>query len=318
VSDVDFVISGNTFRSNTADFDGGGVEIRVVAEAENLVDPLDAEIRPAHATLEFANNLVVLNQVSNSYGDAVGAGALVFLQAFGGEQFNPDEPSRATVNMELNTFADNDADVGAGGVEIEAYTGVATGTADGVATLNFDSGIVSNNAIFGLGGPQPGVDEGVFTPGNDGINTAELTVNVSYSDIFGNVTNYESWVGDRTGQQGNISQDPLLDPVTFRPEPCSPTLDAAAPLIDFSLEPAPSGGRANMGHTGGTATATVSLADPTGDGEIDGIDVLHIAVAFGSSFGHPRWNAAADMDGDGIVDGDDLALVAAGFGQSCP
>jgi hypothetical protein len=317
-SNTDFVISGNTIRSNTADFDGGGVELRVTAEAEDFVDPVDGDIRPAHAAVDFSNNLVVLNQVSNSFGDGVGGGALAFLQAFGGEQFNPDEPSRATLNMELNTFADNIADLGAGGLEIEVYTGVATGTADGVATLNFESGIVSNNQIYGLGGPQPGVDEGVFTPGNDGINTAELTVNVSYSDVFGNDTDYEIWIGDRTGQEGNISLDPLLDEVTFVPASCSPTLDTADPLVDYSLEPAPSGGRANMGHTGGTAAATTSLADASGDAEVDGIDVLRIAVAFGSTFGQNRWDAAADMDGSGIVDGDDLALVAAGFGQTCP
>lgn len=318
LSNVDFVISGNTIRSNTADFDGGGAEIRIVAEAEDFVDPIDGQIRPANASIEFTNNLVALNSTANSFSDAVGGGALVFLQAFGGEQFNPDEPSRATADMELNTFVLNDSQAGAGGIEIEAYTGVAASTSDGVATLNFESGIVSENDIFGLGGPQPGTEEGVFTPGNDGINTAELTVNVGYSDVYGNTTDYESWVGDRTGTEGNITEDPLLDEVTYIPESCSPTLDAADPLIDFSLEPAPSGGRANMGHTGATATATVSLADASGDGEIDGIDVLHIAVAFGSSFGHSRWNAAADMDGSGIVDGDDLALVAAGFGQTCP
>lgn len=321
-ANIDFVISGNSIRSNTADLDGAGVEFRVVAEGADVIeDPLDTQIRTAWATVDFSNNLVALNEAANAaYGDAVGGGALVYLYASGGEPAVPDEPSRATVNMELNTFSDNVSQLGAGGVEVEVYTKPLGGSADGVATLNLDSTIVSDNSGFGIGGPLPGDELGVWTPGDDGVNTAEFMLNVSYSDVFANDTNYEYWVSDRTGQNGNISADPLLDAVgsTYVPEFCSPTVDAANPALDPALEPAPNGDRANMGHTGGTAAARISLADPSGDGAVDGIDVLRIAVAFGSTFGNARWNADADLDGSGIVDGDDLALVAAGFGQACP
>jgi len=88
--------------------------------------------------------------------------------------------------------------------------------------------------------------------------------------------------------------------------------------FDFSLEAKPDGGRANMGHTGGTADSTPSLADASGDGTVDGIDVLRIAVAFGSSFGDPRWDGNADLDSNNLVDGNDLAYVAGDFGQICP
>jgi len=318
-ANMDLVISGNRISNNVADLDGGGVEMRVRARADDNQAPIDALRAPSHATVDFSNNLVALNEAQNTYEDGVGGGALIYLESHGGEPLNPDEPSRAIVNMERNTFADNVSQEGAGGIEVEFYT-VEASLVSGVAEVNLDSEIVSDNSGFGLGGPYDQI--GVFSDGNDGINTFEITVDVSYSDFFANAdANYEdTWVYDRTGQQGNISADPLLETLnsTYVPEPCSPTLDAANPAFDYSLEPAPNGGRANMGHTGGTAAARASLADPSGDNAIDGIDVLHIAVAFGSSFPNPRWDAAADLDGSGIVDGDDLALVAAGYGQTCP
>jgi hypothetical protein len=98
---------------------------------------------------------------------------------------------------------------------------------------------------------------------------------------------------------------------------CSPTTDAADPAADWSLEPQPNGGRANLGHLGGTADATSSLPDVNGDLLVDGVDVLRIATAFASTAAQARYYAAADLDRDGDVDGDDLAYVAARFGRDC-
>ena len=58
------------------------------------------------------------------------------------------------------------------------------------------------------------------------------------------------------------------------------------------------------------------MTDP--DGLIDGIDILRIATAFGSSPGDPRYDAAANMDEFPLIDGLDLAFVASGFGDTCP
>jgi lysophospholipase L1-like esterase len=57
-------------------------------------------------------------------------------------------------------------------------------------------------------------------------------------------------------------------------------------------------------------------ADITGDGRIDGLDLIQLAIAFGSARGASRYDSAADLDGDGTVDGMDLAILADGFGST--
>jgi subtilisin family serine protease len=53
-------------------------------------------------------------------------------------------------------------------------------------------------------------------------------------------------------------------------------------------------------------------ADLTGDGSIDGADLVQLLAAFGTS------DAASDITGDGNVDGSDLVQLLSEFGQSCP
>jgi lysophospholipase L1-like esterase len=59
---------------------------------------------------------------------------------------------------------------------------------------------------------------------------------------------------------------------------------------------------------------------PPGDvdesGRVDGVDMIVLARAFGSSTGDLRFWRPADINGDGSVDGDDLAILAANFGRS--
>ncbi len=152
---------------------------------------------------------------------------------------------------------------------------------------------------------------------NNDLTGFGAAVTVAYSDVFGHPDGeYSTRVPDRTGVNGNISEDPLLDGAGI-PAECSPTIDAADPGLDFSAEPAPDGGRANMGHTGGTTAATPSLPDLNGDGVVDGIDMLRLSVSFGSTSADARYNSSVDVNGDGSVDGDDLALVAPDYGMSC-
>ena len=114
---------------------------------------------------------------------------------------------------------------------------------------------------------------------------------------------------------GFITDDPLLDAARI-PGICSPTIDAADPTIPVGAEPAPNGGRANMGHTGGQSNAATSLNDPSGDGVVDGVDIVRIGLSFGAGALDARFDAAADIDGNGMVDGNDLALVSAQYGIS--
>ena len=93
---------------------------------------------------------------------------------------------------------------------------------------------------------------------------------------------------------------------------------AGDPAIAPDLEPLPNGGRVNLGHLGNTASATRTFPDVNGDGTIDGLDVVRVAIAFAAMSPDPRYLAAADRDFNLIVDGDDLAYVTAFFAQSCP
>jgi parallel beta-helix repeat protein len=99
---------------------------------------------------------------------------------------------------------------------------------------------------------------------------------VTYCDVWGNVGGDYVKFAVQTGKHGNLSQDPLfadaaardfhlkspggrwtaagwvLDTVT------SPCLDAGDPKSACNLEPAPNGGRINMGAYGGTIYASKS------------------------------------------------------------
>lgn len=56
--------------------------------------------------------------------------------------------------------------------------------------------------------------------------------------------------------------------------------------------------------------------DVDGDGRVDGVDLVRLALAFGASRGAGRYDAAADLDGSGTVNGEDLAILASNFGRS--
>jgi hypothetical protein len=297
---MSFDIHDNRVMTNTSAISGGGMGLFVSADADPEFD-IGGPIAPAVATIDVANNLVSTNTAGGGPGGAVGGGVFALVQAFG--------EATSTLNLDLNTIVNNSAEAGAGGVEIEQFSlDDRLGMQEGQNAVLVDSTIVADNALFGFGGPAAG-DPGVLVDGSGFYN---LTFQVAYSDIAGNPS------GDieATLPQGGhdfITDDPLLN-ASGIPDMCSPTLDAANPAFPFALEPNPNGGRANMGHTGTTAQAVLSLADPSGDGVIDGRDILRIAAAFGTMLGELRYDLLADIDGNGLVDGNDLALVTADYG----
>lgn len=73
-----------------------------------------------------------------------------------------------------------------------------------------------------------------------------------------------------------------------------------------------------------TVTATFALVgnpsrlpgDVDRSGRVDGIDLGHIGVAFGSRAGDATWNPDVDLNRDGVVDGVDVAVFRANFGRS--
>lgn len=52
------------------------------------------------------------------------------------------------------------------------------------------------------------------------------------------------------------------------------------------------------------------------DGKVDIVDVVIVAIAFGSTSGASNWNPDADFNKDGIVDIFDVVLVTSNYGKS--
>lgn len=52
------------------------------------------------------------------------------------------------------------------------------------------------------------------------------------------------------------------------------------------------------------------------DGRVDGLDLLELALRFGSVNGGPRYGRHADLNRDDVIDGADLAILASNFGRS--
>ena len=212
--------------------------------------------------------------------------------------------ANARIELAFLTVASNETEVGAGGIEIEESHPANSVGSQGTTELVLTNSIIANNEGFGVGGSV--------------LPSASASVGVSYTDAFGNFSgNYEAQLGITPGTNGNISVDPALDAL-FLPRLCGPVVDAGDPAIPATLEPLPNGGRVNLGHLGNTGSATRTFPDVTGDGLIDGLDIVAIAVSFSAVSPDPRYSLAADRDLNGMVDGEDLAFVTAFYAQSCP
>jgi hypothetical protein len=239
--------------------------------------------------------------------DVIGAGVLVIPTAKG--------ESLAAVNMTTSTFVDNQmtADGFVGGVEVASLTQAdCFDFFDGMAQLNIERCIVANNHADGIGGPP--------IPG-----TTDLTVSVTKSSSFGNGDSnpnndpdrdYEDTIFPGGAPAGNILDDPLLDPVTFTPDLCSPVYDVGACSSDpdaVCLDDADCPGECVAEGAGYLASP-----DLNGDDAVDGVDVVRFSLAFGAEQSlDARYNPDADVNRDGEIDGVDLPLIAPLFGQEC-
>jgi len=285
-----FEARGNDVTSNQAYVGAGGM-------LDVFVDATNAYVA-SRASLVFERNRVADNGGDGDAAPQYGAGLEVGIEAGG--------PAIATADLRFNTIVRNLSDLAAGGIDVGVNTAFDySGTYEGLASLTLEDSIVADNEGFGIG----------KAPAISG-STDNWTWVIRYNDVFGNGQDYEPIVGIPPPEDRNISADPLLLALDV-PDICSPTTDAADPAEVFDLEPQPNGGRANLGHLGGTADATPSLPDVNGDLLVDGVDVLRIASAFASTAAQARFYAAADLDRNGIVDGDDLAYVATRFGKDC-
>jgi len=159
------------------------------------------------------------------------------------------------------------------------------------------------------------------------METAGFGVNTGIKATYSNIQMFDSdgfydptavWPGE-----GNINKDPLFISPVHRPYNfhltadewnISPSINAGNPIADYSQEPAPNGGRINMGAYGGTAEADCSdilrpvPSDADADLAVNMVDFAILADNWGLQGGNIK-NKGADADNNGIVDGRDLAIL---------
>jgi len=149
-----------------------------------------------------------------------------------------------------------------------------------------------------------------------GINSA---INVTYSNIqmFDSEGYYDPsavWPGE-----GNINKDPMfVNPIRWPLDlhllSTSPCVNAGDPFADYSLEPAPNGGRIDIGAYGGTTEATSSdilrpvPSDADANLKVNMADFAILANNWGLQ-GTSIKNKGADADNNNIVDGRDMSIL---------
>ena len=72
------------------------------------------------------------------------------------------------------------------------------------------------------------------------------------------VTNLAAWAYSLMQDRHSLSTDPQFATGGFQLQSTSPAIDAGDPSSSYSAEPAPNGGRVNLGYTGNTADANTS------------------------------------------------------------
>ncbi len=255
------LIQGNTIEDNVAVGDhGGGLFIGVV----------DARI---------TQNIIRRNEVGRELGYGFGSGLIVVNPGNSAEiSFNEvyenslavgavfiDEGARADIHHEL--IYDNQSTAGCeavGAIYVDGGAGVGSEVTISHVTVvgNVCENAVGGNGLRVEGGSTVRVTNSIFwnNAGDDFAVFDTATLALSYSD------SQETIEGT-----GNISADPLfVDEAAndYHLAPGSPCIDAGDPASAFDNEPAPNGGRADMGRYG-NATDTPPPDGPGGGGMDD-------------------------------------------------
>jgi hypothetical protein len=66
---------------------------------------------------------------------------------------------------------------------------------------------------------------------------------------------------------------------------------------------------------GSTILVTIP-GDVNGDRRVDIFDIVHMAGGYGTTAGHPKFNAASDINGDGDIDIFDIVIAATHYGET--
>jgi len=265
---TNFLITDNLIENNTGHSDhGGGVFIS--------------------GTGTITRNTFEGNVTGATYGYGWGGAICIFANPGG----------TTTVNLSYNTYCNNYAPSRGGAVFVDDgstvkmehellynNTSKESGSAifvddDGSgkwSTLNMNNCTVSGNSTDGaamyVNGSLVEVENSIFwNNGSDfqfvasGISQAKLTVtytltqqgytgtgNITSNPLFANAANGDFHLQSTNGRFNPANGQWVNDAAN------SPAIDVGNPLSDFSNEPAPNGGRVNLGFYGNTAEASKS------------------------------------------------------------
>jgi hypothetical protein len=255
---------------------------------------------------------------------------------------HPNPDSNSTPNCEIdNCVIINNSGYWSGGVSstynsyinftnstlvhnnVPPYTYLAGGLEVYYATADVNGLIIWGNLgqqiIQGAGSASAMGSGGAEMGGFSGNSTA---LNVTYSDVqmFNSEGFFDPtiiWPGE-----GNINLDPLFVDVRhgdFHLKAdgwdLSPCINTGDPFADCSLEPAPNGGRINMGAYGGTEEATSSAlvrpvpADADEDLAVNMVDFAILADNWHLEGANIK-NKKADLDNNNIIDEHDLFILS--------
>ncbi len=185
----------------------------------------DGSVGASKAVVVTAGHPIVTHNVFHSFFSSFATGV--------------DVSAGASVTVKNNTFANNI--LSGGGTLI--YSLYIRGNADGLA-------VVENNIVFN---------------NNVGIYLSAAGITANYNCVFGNT--YRNYDGPNAAPGAN---DLAVNPVfvnasnsDFRLKASSPCNDAGNPADPVGDEPAPNGGRIDMGAYGGTKNATVAALNPS-------------------------------------------------------
>lgn len=220
------------------------------------------------------------------------------------------------------------------GIGVYAYDGASILIGNNTILGNSSSGIVlfpgdyvarisSNIVAFNLGyGIEQGTGEAKAAMAYN-QQTAEPKIIIVYNDLWKNNAGAFSRMGDlfdvddinrMSSNTGNIEEDPLFvnlsfehpENMDFHLQPNSPAIDAGDPNLPFTREPAPNGGRVNMGAFGNTRGATTS---PVSGGP--NLLLSERGHDFGGILVYERsqpWMLTLSNQGDADLDISDLSL----------
>lgn len=263
------IVTNNSFTNNTSGGNGGG-------------------LRVDNALATFTNNIFSGNSATQGGGMALDNNASATLNGslvinnsattYGGGVFCSFSSSPTFTNI---LISGNTAALNGGGmflthaacptlINATIASNSATNDGGGILCENASSPTLKNS-IIALNTHGGGLYVG------DPWEGAPAPV-VTYCDLYGNTGgDYVNWP-DKTGSNGNISANPLfVDPsggkfalksqgghwtgsTWVNDTVTSPCIDAGDPASPFANEPAPNGGRVNMGFEGNTAYASRTLA----------------------------------------------------------